>query len=155
MEIPLTRAANRPEVFFAVPMIVACPRHTPDCSTNLREIGPLSAREPASASPNPSRIDFLPSAITSAGMSSYFVRTTNSATYLVRPRVLGKSPGSGLFPARAVFARTEAPIAAREVLPKSRRRMTHQDAQHFRAGCHTRELPPPDRRGEEPPDSSD
>src|SRR5260221_2615025 len=154
MEIPFTSAANRGDVFCAVPIIVAFPRHPPDCSTNLREIGPLSAREPASANPNPSRVDFLPSSITPAGMSSYLVRTTKSPTYLVSPAVLGKSPGAGFSPARAVFARIEAPIAAREVLPKSRRRMIHQDARDFRAGSHTLHLPPPCRRDGAPPDNS-
>src|SRR5579859_2584702 len=128
MEMPFTSAANRGEVFWAVPMTVDFPAHAPDCSTNLREIGPLSAREPANAKPSPSRMDFLPNSITFAGRSSYFVRTTNSATYLVRPGVLGKSPGSALFAGVAVLASTEAPSAAREVLPKSRRRIIHRDA---------------------------
>src|SRR5882757_5755048 len=95
--------------------------HAPDCSTNLREIGPLSARDPASANPSPSKMDFLPSSITLAGMSSYLVRDTKLPTQFVSPGVFGKS--SGLFPAFAELANTEAPIAAREVLPKSRRRM--------------------------------
>src|ERR1700730_489501 len=50
---------------------------------------PVLASEPLSASPMPSRIDFLPNSITSTGMSSYLALTTKSATYLVRFCALG------------------------------------------------------------------
>src|SRR5579864_1397672 len=140
MEMPFTSAANRAEVLCAVPTIVALPAQAPDCSTNFREIGPLSAREPARAKPNPSRMDFLPSSITLSGMSSYFVLITKSPTCLVRPGVFGKSPSGTLAAPSAVFAKTEAPIAAREVLPKSRRRIVHRDSEQSMAECHTREL---------------
>src|SRR5882672_5089100 len=136
-------------------MIVDFPVHVPDCSTNLREIGPLSAREPASAKPRPSRTDFFPSSTTEAGMSSYFVRTTKSPTYLVRPSVLGKSSAPALFPACAVSAKMEAPTAASELLPKSRRRIIHRDLWRSRAECHRRELRLPCRRDVGQPDSSD
>src|SRR5580704_3746512 len=155
MEIPFTSAANRADVFCAVPIIEDFPTHAPDCSTNLREIGPLSAREPASASPNPSRMDFLPSSITFAGMSSYFVRTTKSPMYFVRPGVFGKSTGPEFVAAFAVFAKTEAPITPSEVFPKSRRRIIHRGAGQSTAECHTRELRLPCRHDGEPPDSND
>src|SRR5215467_9913597 len=64
-----------------------------DC-TYFCTSGPIADTEPASARPKPSRIDFLPSSITSAGMSSYFVPTMNSATDLVSPGDLGNS-GAG------------------------------------------------------------
>src|SRR5258708_6278596 len=153
--MPCTSAANRADVFCEVPIIVDFPRHAPDCSTNLREIGPLSAREPASANPSPSRMDFLPSSITLAGMSSYFVRTTKSPTYWVRPEVFGKSPGPGSASPFAVFTKTEAPIIPREVLPKSRRRIIHRESGESMAECHTRELRLPCRHDGERPDSSD
>src|SRR5260370_24782466 len=120
MEMPFSSAAKRGEVFCAEPMMVAFPLHTPICSTYLREIEPLSAREPARANPRPSRIDFLPSSITCSGISSYVVVVTNLPTYSVRPGVWGKAaPDAG--PAR--FADTESTreaIMPREALPKSR-----------------------------------
>src|SRR5579862_4314905 len=51
----------------------------------------MTEAEPARARPRPSRMDFLPSAMTSAGMSAYFVPTTNSLTCLVRSGALGNS----------------------------------------------------------------
>src|SRR5205085_7519067 len=60
-------------------------------------MGPDSASEPARARPNPSRIDFFPRARTSDGMFSYFVFSTNCATYFVRPVVSRK----GFWPAAA------------------------------------------------------
>src|SRR6266481_7710025 len=89
--MPFSSAAKRGEVFCAEPMMVAFLLHTPICSTYLREMEPLSAREPARANPRPSRIDFLPSSITCSGISSYVVVVTNRPTYSVRPFVLGKS----------------------------------------------------------------
>src|SRR5579859_434561 len=153
--MPFTSAPNRADVFLAVPIIVDFPRQPPDCSTNLREIGPLSAREPAKANPSPSKMDFLPSSITLAGMSSYFVPTTKSPTYFVRPGDLGKSPVGRAAAPFALFAKTEAPSTPREVLPKSRRRIIHRDAWKSMAECHTRELRLPCRHDGEPPDSSD
>src|SRR5712664_3095489 len=50
---------------------------------------PVLATEPLSASPTPSRIDFLPNSITSSGMSSYLALPTKSATYLVKFCALG------------------------------------------------------------------
>src|SRR6185437_12524561 len=75
-------------------MMLALPGARPSDSMYLRTIGPLSETDPASARPKPSRMVFLPSSITLAGMSSYFVLTTNSATYFVRPGDLGNSVAS-------------------------------------------------------------
>ena len=86
-------------------------------------------------------------------MSSYLVRDTKLPTQFVSPGVFGKS--SGLFPAFAELANTEAPIAAREVLPKSRRRMVHRELGRFMVGCHTRELRLPYPHDAGQPDSSD
>src|SRR5580704_1506231 len=130
--MPFTSAAKRAEVFCAVPMIVARPLQAPDRSTNLREMGPLSAREPAKARPNPSRMDFLPSSMTSGGMFSYCVCRTKFPTYFVRPGVLGNSPCPGLFAALAESTSNEAPIMPSEVLPKSRRRIVHREVRFLR-----------------------
>src|ERR1700693_1340787 len=132
MEMPFTSAAKRAEVFCAVPMTVATPLQPPDRSTNLREMGPLSAREPAKARPNPSRMDFLPSSITSDGMFSYRVSSTKFPTYFVRPGVLGNSPCPGLLVASEELANNDAPITPSEVLPKSRRRIVHREVQILR-----------------------
>src|SRR4029077_5591444 len=93
-------------------------------SAYFRAIGPITDADPASAKPKPSRIDFLPSSITSAGISSYFVWTMNSATDLVSPGAFGNSAaGAGAASARRlVSARAEA---ASEVLNKSRRFMSY------------------------------
>src|SRR5258707_6055591 len=68
-------------------------------------------------------MDFLPRSITSAGISSYFVLTMNSATYLVSPGAFGNSvAGTGdayRRPRPSANAET-----AREFLNKSRRFMT-------------------------------
>src|SRR6266446_5919166 len=80
--------------------------------------------EPASARPNPSRMDFLPKSSTSAGMSSYFVLTMNSATYLVSPGAFGNSAGG---PGEA-YARPRPNAIAdstKEFLNKSRRFILH------------------------------
>src|ERR1700757_4824245 len=126
MEIPLISAANRGEVFSAVPMTVAFPPQTPDCSRNLRDIGPLSAREPASAKPSPSKMDFFPSSITLGGMSLYFVWTTKAPTYFVRPGVLGKPLEPERLAGGTEPAKSEAPSTPSELLPKSRLRMFHR-----------------------------
>src|SRR6516165_4191165 len=123
--MPLTSAAKRGEVFCRVPMMVALPRQTPDCSTNLREIDPLSAREPASARPNPSKMDFLPRSITSAGMSSYLVIRMNVPTYFVRPGTCGNSANSGRAAWPAESGNRETPRTPSEALPKSRLRIFH------------------------------
>ncbi len=52
---------------------------------------PLSATEPERARPMPSRIDFLPTAMTSFGRSFALVFTMNSATARVRPGTSGKA----------------------------------------------------------------
>src|SRR5712691_8366315 len=80
----------------------------------------MTDAEPASARPKPSKMDFLPKSSTSAGMSSYFVLTINSATYLVRPGAFGNSaagPGDAYTRPRL---NVNADIA-REFLNKSRR----------------------------------
>src|SRR5258708_16546062 len=88
-------------------------------------MGPVCGRDPASAKPNPSRIDFLPSSMTSPGISSYFVETTNLPTYSVRPGALGKS-FRGALPVLPIEAeRRVDPSTPREVLPKSRLNKVH------------------------------
>src|SRR6266436_9400441 len=90
--------------------------------------------EPASARPKPSKMDFLPKSSTSAGISSYFVLTMKSATYLVRPGAFGNSaagPGDAYTRPR-LHAKAEI---AREFLNKSRRfiRVRLQEYSVFRA----------------------
>src|SRR5581483_2459875 len=82
--------------------------------------------EPARASPIPSSSDFLPSSMTSDGMSPNFVSAIKPATYLVSPRVAGNGgeqdcglEGSAAFAA----AGPRKPIPAltpTELLKKSR-----------------------------------
>ena len=91
MDTPLARAAKRGCTFIFVPMMLELPPHGPSDSMYCRMRGPAVEADPASAKPNPSRIVFLPSAITLSGMSSYFVFTINSETYLVSPGALANS----------------------------------------------------------------
>src|SRR6266851_8515859 len=98
MDTPFTKAAKRGCAFIPVPITLARISPSPKVSAYFRAIGPITDADPASAKPNPSRIDFLPSSITSGGISSYFVLTMNSATDLVRPGAFGNSttaPGDG------------------------------------------------------------
>src|SRR5882724_3938111 len=125
MDTPFTKAAKRGEVFFEEPMMVAFPPQTPRCSTYSRQIGPVCARDPASARPKPSRMDFLPSSMTSPGMSSYFVEATNLPTYSVKPGALGKSLPGGSPALPTEPARKVDPSTPREVLPKSRLNKVH------------------------------
>src|SRR5579863_788532 len=124
MDTPFTKAAKRGWAFIPVPMTLARISPNPNDSAYFRAIGPITEADPASAKPKPSKIDFLPSSITSAGMSSYFVLTINSATDLVRPGAFGNSAaGAGAAPVpRLVSASAEA---ANEVLNKSRRFMSY------------------------------
>src|ERR1700693_1902914 len=161
MEIPFSSAAKRGDVFIAVPNTVALPL-PPHCSIYFREIGPLSAREPAKASPKPSRIDFLPSSMTSAGIFSYLVCRTNCPTYCVNPGVFGKSTaGTVVAPAASVVATSEggaskvAPSSLRDVLPNSRLRIVHLKSAHATAGLRRRALRRPCRRDAARRDSSD
>ena len=122
--------------------MVAFPPETPRCTTYSLQIGPVCARDPASARPKPSRMDFLPSSMTSPGISSYFVEATNLLTYSVKPRALGKSlpdarPALSTEPARKVD-----PSTPREVLPKSRLNKVHPLFQTLIPGCiSSRETP--------------
>src|SRR5713226_9574836 len=125
MDTPFTNAAKRGEVFFEEPMMDDFPSQIPSCSRYSRQIVPVCARDPASARPRPSRMDFLPSSMTSSGISSYFVEATNLPTYSVKPGALGKSlllasPALSTEPARRVD-----PSTPREVLPKSRLNKVH------------------------------
>src|SRR6202030_4227680 len=90
-----------------------------DC-TYWRTSGPMTERDPASANPKPSRMDFLPSSSTSAGISSYFVLTMNSATYLVSPGAFGNSAAGAGDAYRRPGPSARADIA-KEFLNKSRR----------------------------------
>src|SRR6266852_6360826 len=122
METPFTKAARRGWAFIPVPLTLAFISPNPKDSAYFRAIGPITDAEPASARPNPSRIDFFPNSITSAGMSAYFVLTINSATDLVSSGAFGNSAaaaGDGdASPRPLVSARADA---AREVLIKPRR----------------------------------
>src|SRR5580704_19355361 len=127
MDTPFTKAAKRGWAFMPVPITLARISLAPNDSAYFRAIGPITEADPASARPNPSRIDFLPSSMTSAGMSSYFVLTINSATDLVSPGALGNSTaGAGetgkASTLRLVSARADA---ASEFLNKSRRFIVH------------------------------
>src|SRR4029077_2844328 len=120
MEMPLARAAKRGWTFIFVPMTLEFPPQEPSDSMYCRRRGPAGEADPASARPNPSKIVFLPSAITFSGMSSYFVFTINSETYLVRPGALANSSaGSGKASTRS--PRSAKPASAKVVLQKSRR----------------------------------
>src|ERR1700686_722448 len=130
MEMPLASAAKRGCTFIFVPMMLAPPPHGPSDSIYWRMRGPDGEADPASANPKPSSMVFLPMAITFSGMSSYFVLTMNSETYLVRPGALANSSaGLGLGEAGwAGRARVSAdplpranPASASDVLQKSRR----------------------------------
>src|SRR5258708_39858333 len=120
METPFTNAAKRGWLFIDVPITLAFDSIDPNEAAYCRAIGPITDADPASANPKPSRIDFFPSAMTSAGMASYFVLTMNSAIDLVRPGAFGNSAAAG-----AVDASTLPPVnasaeTAREVLNNSR-----------------------------------
>src|ERR1700680_760987 len=121
MDTPFTKAARRGWAFIPVPITLARISPTAKDSAYFRAIGPITDADPASANPNPSKIDFLPSTITSAGISSNLVLTINSATDLVRPGAFGNSAAGGTgdaFTPRPVSARADA---ASELLNKSRR----------------------------------
>src|ERR1700680_3654368 len=124
METPFTKAAKRGWAFIAVPITLARISPKPNDSAYFRAIGPITDADPASARPNPSRIDFFPSSITSGGMASYFVLTMNSATDLVSPGAFGNSEaGAGEAPTRRLVSASAD--TARDFLNKSRRFMGH------------------------------
>src|SRR4249920_501079 len=123
METPLANAAKREWLFMPVPITLAFSSADPKDFTYCRTNGPMTEADPASARPNPSRMDFLPRSMTSGGMSEYFVLMMNSATDFVSPGALGNSaagPGAADTPL--------APIAnvdsVNEFLNKSRRFIT-------------------------------
>src|SRR5712691_9992765 len=131
METPLAKAAKRAGAFIAVPITVALAPENPRLCTYCRTIGPMTDADPASDSPNPSRIDFLPSANTSSGISAYFELTMNSHTYLVSPGAFGNSP-AGLGEAATSPPPTANADNAREFLKKSRRIMgAHLQNGHY------------------------
>src|SRR5258708_2053702 len=125
METPFTNAAKRGWLFIPVPMTLAFDSVEPKDCAYWRAIGPMTDADPASANPKPSKIDFFPSSMTSAGIASYFVLTMNSATDLVRPGAFGNSAAAG-----AGDASTRPPVnasadTASELLNKSRRFIKH------------------------------
>jgi hypothetical protein len=83
MPTPLAKAAKRGATFRELPMIVAGPSFKPRSSRWRRTYSPDFATEPDNARPRPSRIDFLPSETTSAGMSAKRVLQTKAATWRV------------------------------------------------------------------------
>src|SRR5580693_1700451 len=122
MDTPFAKDARRGCAFMPVPMMLARISLEPNDSTYFRARGDIPDADPASANPKPSRIDFLPSSITSGGMSSYFVLTMNSATDLVSPGAFGNSAGAaGAGDACARWPVSASAEAAREVLKRSRR----------------------------------
>src|SRR5437667_666514 len=125
MDTPFTNAAKRGEVFMEEPMIEDFPSQMPSCPRYSRQMDPVCARDPASARPKPSRMDFLPSSMTPSGISSYLVEATNWPTYSVKPGALGNSlPGTPrALPGEP--ARMVDPITPREALPKSRLNTLH------------------------------
>src|ERR1700730_12228997 len=138
MEMPLSSAAKRGDVFIAVPITVAFPL-PPHCSMYFRETGPLSAREPAKAIPESHKIDFLPSSGTSAGIFSYLLCRTNCPTYCVNPGVFGKSTAGAAVatpvpsaPAASERAASHVPPSSpKDVLPNSRLRIIHLAKGHY------------------------
>src|SRR5581483_12246696 len=93
MATPLANAAKRGGSFAVEPRTLAPPGRNPNDCTYCWMIPAVSAFDPLSAKPRPSRIDFFPSSITSGGMSAYFVPTINSPTYVVTLSSLGKGAG--------------------------------------------------------------
>src|ERR1700686_1021861 len=162
MEMPFSSAAKRGDVFMAVPITVALPL-PPHCSIYFREIGPLSAREPAKASPKPSRMDFFPKSMTSVGIFSYLVCRTNCPTYCVNPGVFGKSMAGAAIAASAPSAAAAsegtasnvAPSSLKDVLPNSRLRIIHLEEAHAMVGPRRRALPLPGLRDAGRRDNSD
>src|ERR1700722_17521283 len=119
MEMPLASAAKRGCTFIFVPITEELPPQGPSDSMYCRIRGPAVEADSASASPNPSKIVFLPRAITFSGMSSYFVLTMNSETYLVSPGDLGNSSAE-FAKASARSPVNDSPASASDVLQKSR-----------------------------------
>src|ERR1700732_4345047 len=87
-------------------------------------MGAMVDPEPASARPKPSRMDFLPRSSTPAGISSYFVLTMNSATYLVSPGAFGNS-AAGVGDAYTRPRPNANADSANEFLNRSRRFIFH------------------------------
>src|ERR1700680_1482393 len=101
-------------------MTLEFPPQGPSDSIYCRMGGPAVEADPASASPNPSKIVFLPRAITFSGMSSYFTFTINSETYLVSPGAFGNF-SAGIDKASGRSPRSANPARASDDLQKSRR----------------------------------
>src|SRR5438094_8951846 len=95
MKTPLARAAKRVGTFIPVPTMLDFEPGATNFSTYWRISGPIGETEPARARPKPSRMDFLPNANTSSGMSRYFVLAMNSETYFVSPGTFGRRVGVG------------------------------------------------------------
>ena len=123
--MPLASAAKRGWTFIFVPMMLEFPPQGPSDSMYCRMIGPAVEADPASARPNPSKIVFLPRAITFSGMSSYFVFTINSETYLVSPGALANSS--------AGFAKASASFAAQRQAGKCQRCLAEIASNHWRS----------------------
>src|ERR1700688_2575774 len=124
METPFANAAKRGWAFIPVPMMLAFLSDDPNDCTYCRAIGPITEADPASASPKPSNIDFLPSSMTSGGRYSYFKLTMNSATDLVSPvAFVNSAAGAGEASTRRLVSASAD--TASEFLNKSRRFMSH------------------------------
>src|SRR5438477_341311 len=120
MDTLFVQAAKRGEVLSPAPITEAFPPHTPRCSRCSRQITPDRARDPARARSSPSRIDFFPSSMTSEGISSYLVSTTNFPTWFVSPRTCGKSAREGIAVLSAEMKKELEAMAPRDGLPNSR-----------------------------------
>ena len=100
-----------------------------------RTSGPISEAEPASAKPKPSSMRLLAKIEHVGGMSSYFVFTINSETYLVRPGALGNSPvvaGTGLTGNSGVALAARAALAAIPAVPRADAAATREFRQKSR-----------------------
>src|SRR6184192_672161 len=115
MDTLFVQAAKRGEVLSPAPNTEAFPPHTPRCSRCSRQITPDRARDPARARSSPSRIDFFPSSMTSEGISSYLVSTTNFPTWFVSPRTCGKSAREGIAVLSAEMKKELEAMAPREI----------------------------------------
>src|SRR5215469_3235806 len=126
MATPLTNAANLGGSLVDAPITVELPPLNPSDFVYVCKMSAVWSFEPASAKPMPSKSDFFPRSITSGGISANCVCTTNSATYLVRPAVLGKGTEQDEGTAESAdpaadFARTPNPAPMLiEVRKKSR-----------------------------------
>src|SRR2546429_595978 len=93
MATPLAKAAKRGATRRAVPITVARPAPRPSSSRCRSTSVPLFATAPASASPHPSRIDFLPRLTTSPERAS--AHAAAPPTYEATPALIEAAKKEG------------------------------------------------------------